>query len=331
MKILITAQGSIGKRHGENLRRLVPNADIGFLHLSGRPPAPDSQDFQSLEKATDFQPDLVLVTGPATTHAKCTLHFLPTAKAIFIEKPLVASEEDLNLLYRFATEGESAILVEKIMVGYTLRFSTGLRTMRRLLKSGLIGRILHANANVGQYLPDWRPDSDYRSSVSARKELGGGAVLELSHEIDYLRWLVGEVKYVQALTTRRSHLEIDVEDTAEILLEHADGIPSHVHLDMTSPVPVRTCTVTGTEGTLTWDGIARTTRLFSRTNPAGELLDDASETERNQLYLDQMTHFLEFSMGNAEPQTSFADAVQVTRILLAIKSAAASHKREAVP
>jgi predicted dehydrogenase len=104
------------------------------------------------------------------------------------------------------------------MVGYNLRFMKSLKKFREILKKNTIGKILSIRSEVGSYLPSWRPDSDYKKSVSAIKKLGGGVLLELSHDIDYLVWLFGNVKWVSSTIHRQSNLKIDTEDTAHITL-----------------------------------------------------------------------------------------------------------------
>src|SRR5690606_29956228 len=103
------------------------------------------------------------------------------------EKPLSDSLES------FARAGE--VLLEnsaKIEVAYNLRFMPSAIRLKELLTEQIVGRIHSVSIEVGQYLPDWRPATDYRKNVSACKKLGGGVLLELSHELDYLTWLFGE-------------------------------------------------------------------------------------------------------------------------------------------
>ena len=83
-------------------------------------------------------------------------------------------------------------------VGYNLRYLPSLSRFRDLINEGLVGGPLSVRCEIGQYLPNWRPDTDYRTGVTARSDLGGGVLLELSHEIDYLRWIFGEVEWVSS-------------------------------------------------------------------------------------------------------------------------------------
>ena len=105
-----------------------------------------------------------------------------------------------------------------LMTAYNLRFQPSLQEFRKQIKQQRIGKILSVRVEVGQYLPNWRPESDYRKGVSAQKKLGGGVLLELSHEIDYISWIFGDYKWVKAHISKQSNLEIDVEDTAYLLL-----------------------------------------------------------------------------------------------------------------
>src|SRR5262249_48764462 len=116
-----------------------------------------------------------------------------------------------------------------------------------------IGRITSARADVGEYLPDWHPWQDYRASYSGRRDLGGGAVLTFSHELDALCWLLGPPRRLTAMAARTSSLEIDTEDVAEIMLDFESGAIGSVHVDYVQRVPKRSLEIVGEQGTLRWD------------------------------------------------------------------------------
>jgi predicted dehydrogenase len=129
--------------------------------------------------------------------------------------------------------------------------------------------MISVRAEVGQYLPGWRPDADYRQAVSASSALGGGALLELSHEFDYLQWIFGDVTSVCACVERQSALEIDVEDTAHIVMgmkaQTAAGAPLKIRLDLDlyRHDTTRSCVAIGSAGSLRWNGIAGTVEFFA--------------------------------------------------------------------
>src|SRR5205085_9733157 len=116
-----------------------------------------------------------------------------------------------------------------------------------------IGQVLSVRAEVGQYLPDWHPEDDYGASYAAQSRLGGGAVLTLSHELDYVRWIVGEVTDVRSITMHASSLGMDVEDVAEVLTRHSSGALASIHMDFLDRSYNRRSRWIGEEGTISWE------------------------------------------------------------------------------
>ncbi|MFH0954142.1 MAG: Gfo/Idh/MocA family oxidoreductase [Verrucomicrobiota bacterium] len=317
MKILLVSLGSIGRRHLANARSIEPGAYLTVWRRagSGGDVAGADRVVQDLAQALDPLPEAAIVAGPSSQHVDIGLELAKRGVHLLIEKPLSNRLEGTDDLIR---ECASRALV--LMVGYNFRFYRPLQAMRTALLEGGIGRVLAVRAEVGQYLPDWRPGSDYRKSASARAELGGGAVLELSHEIDYVRWLVGEVRTVSARLARVSDLEIDVEDTAEIVLDFQSGSLASIHLDMVQRVPTRTCRIAGSEGVLEWDGIGHRVRL-QRAGQQGwkELWREDSSFDRNEMYLEEMRHFLDCVRNGKPPRIGGEEARRVLEIALAAK------------
>ena len=139
------------------------------------------------------------------------------------------------------------------MTGYNLRFSPSLMYFNELIKKNIVGQILSVRCEVGQYLPEWRPNKDYRKTVSANFHLGGGVLLELSHEIDYLRWIFGEVDWVRATLAQQSSLVFDVEDSAHLTLgflpnENGRQLIGTLNLDFIRHDQTRACIAIGEKG-----------------------------------------------------------------------------------
>ena len=175
-----------------------------------------------------------------------------------MEKPVAAASEALAPLTARAAAEPGRV----IRVGYDLRFTPILAAARRLIADGTLGQVQLARAEVGQYLPDWRPQDDYRAAVSARADLGGGAILELSHEIDLALWLFGAPTGVTAVADRVSDLEIDVEDCATLALDYAAPRRSViVQMDFLQRAARRSLLVIGSEASLEVDLIAETALL----------------------------------------------------------------------
>ena len=316
MKALLVGLGSIGRRHLENLRALgVPELWTWRFRCTTATPA-DVRTFETLDAALELRPDLVLVCNPTSQHLPVARRALEAGCALFVEKPLshtLAGVDDLVVLAR--RSGVPAL------VGFNMRFEPGLRHVHQLVADGAIGRPLSVRAHVGQYLPDWHPWEDYRQGVSAHNETGGGVVLDLIHELDYVRWIMGEVEEVAAIGGHLSSLEIETEDIAEILLRFTGGSVGSVHVDYLERTLARSCRVIGEEGTVTWDGVAREVSLY-RPGRGRESFPQP-DSERNQMYLDEMRHLLDCVAGKAEPVVSLEDAAAVLRIALAARESLA--------
>ena len=145
------------------------------------------------------------------------------------------------MLFRSAELVRMAAEQERIaMVGYQLRFHPCLRKLAEIVQSGILGNLLAVRATIGEYLPNWHLYEDYRKMYAARADLGGGVVLSQIHEFDYLYSLFGLPRRIFAVGGHWSELEIDVEDTASILMEcsvNGRTLPIHLHQDYLQSPP----------------------------------------------------------------------------------------------
>jgi len=318
MKILVVGVGSIGVRHARNLRKL------GVAEVLAIDPDPErlalareqgATACPTLEAGLDATPAGVIVCAPPDQHLAVAEQAVARGIDVFVEKPIAPAANGVaELLDEAARRGRT------VSVGYNLRFHPGLRVLRSLLEHGSIGRLLLLRAEFGQYLPDWRPGHDYRRGYIAQRE-GGGIILDGSHELDYVRWLAGEVAAVAAVAGRLSDLEMAAEDSALILLRLRSGAIAHVHLDCVQRGYSRACKLIGTEGTLAWDFEAGV-RLFTAERAKWEEHPVAADV--NDMYVDEMRHWLACLRGEAAPVSTGADALETLRVALAVRMAAAT-------
>jgi predicted dehydrogenase len=195
-----------------------------------------------------------------------------------------------------------------------------------LLSEGIIGALFSVRCDVGQYLPTWRPQSDYRNGVSAKKELGGGVLLELSHEIDYLRWIFGEVDWVSAILTQQSKLEIDVEDSAHLTIGFLPTGSEHplvgtLNLDFIRHDHTRICVVIGEKGTLRWNGLTGEVDLFEAGARKWRKLYE-HEPQSDETYRAEWRDFLDSIYQNKAPIIPGEDGKRVLEIIEAARISA---------
>jgi predicted dehydrogenase len=319
MRVLIIGLGSAGRRHLANLRVVAPDAEVAVWHQQAQPgtavPSDRECHLYSLEEALGFQPDAALVCSPSSLHVDNALPFAQTGVHLLVEKPLAHQSVGVEELLKTCRSHESVLLV-----GYNLRFEASLVALRNALVEGRIGRPLHLRAEVGQYLPDWRGGTDYRQGVTAQSALGGGALLELSHELDYARWLMGEAEEVSAFTARLGDLDIDVEDTAEVSLRYSSGALGSVHLDMIRRTPLRYCSILGSDGSLTWDALKRQTTIAAPGSDAPEMVH-AGDTANHNAYQAELAHFLDCVADGSKPAVTGEDGLRAVQLVEAAKQA----------
>ena len=319
-RILIVGLGSIGQRHFRLAGQLFPNADIRVLrHKSSETIInSDSGFFYDVQDAITFAPQIVIIANPATFHIQIAQLFAKTGAHLLVEKPLAASLEGVTELIA-TTHKLSTVL----LTGYNFRFLPSLQKFRNLLIEGCIGKILSVRCEIGQFLPSWRPTSDYRRCVSARYELGGGALLELSHELDYLRWIFGEVDWVIANLSRQSSLELDVEDSAHIILGFMPSVDDRrlvgtVNLDFIRHDNTRLCIAIGEQGSLRWNGLTGEVALYkSGATEWRELFRHAHQ--RDDSYLAEWDNFIECITEHKAPLVTGLDGLRALEIIAAAR------------
>jgi predicted dehydrogenase len=199
-----------------------------------------------------------------------------------------------------------------------MRFHPGPARVKQLLEAGAIGRVIAARIVTGSYLPDWRPGTDYRDGYSASTERGGGAILDCIHEIDLALWYFGPARLLAAATAPAETIGLPVEGTAELLLRHDSGTLSSVHLNFVQRDYRRGCEVMGSEGSLYWDFNARSVRCVT---PVGtRVFDSPPDWELDQMYRDEVIHFLECVESRRPAPNSAGDSRQTLRIALQARS-----------
>ena len=257
-----------------------------------------------------------LSPNPTAFHIPVALAAAEHGCNLFIEKPISHTLEGCEKVLALVKQRELVATV-----GYNLRFHPTLKAVREIILGGQVGEILSVRAWIGQYLPDWHYGEDYRTGYMARPELGGGVILTLSHELDYLFWLFGEVSEVTAASARPLCLEMSTESLAEITLEFQNGVVGQVHLDCLRRTPARGCEIVGTEGTIQVDLLKSIVHVYypgtSEPTTIERPLGDS-----NAMYLDEVTDFLDCVGTKRVPKVSLEDGVAVLKIAVAAHRAA---------
>lgn len=297
LKFAVIGCGSIGRRHLKNLLELQTTVFAFDPNPVTRQKIRDEcgvNCFDSLEDIWRGLPDAALICSPSNLHIRQATEAARHNCHVFIEKPLSHTLEGLEQL-----QAEVRMRQLVTMVGCNMRFHPGPQTVKKLLTSRAIGQILAARIQTGSYLPRWRPQEDYRQSYSA-SDSWGGATLDQIHEIDLATWYFGPARLECAVLQPASCLGLETDGLAELMLRHSSGMISSVHLNFIQRDVRRLCQVIGTEGTIDWEFLEGRVRLFGPDGEAREIFHQPDKWKLNQMYLDQLRHFIEAIETNSE-------------------------------
>lgn len=251
---VVLGLGSIGRRHATNLAALYPGARLTFVR---RDAAEDdfsrnlgARVIDRLETVIDEPLDLAVLATPSANHMDALPALVERACPLLVEKPVVTSLDDVVAVSRLLETSPPAVRA----AGFNLRFLPSLRRFRDLVADGRLGTPTRASFIAGQWLPSWRPGTDYRESYSADASRGGGVELDLSHEFDVARWFFGDLAVEFARGGQFTSLELRANDTSVSVLAPCPGRAPvvTVALDYVARQRVRWYEVVGEAGRIEW-------------------------------------------------------------------------------
>lgn len=318
MKILVVGGGSIGKRHISNLKKLgVENILAQDIDKQRRIKVEEEFGIKVYEKLNNcFQShiDAAIIAVPNSLHVPVAIECAKHKCHLFIEKPLSHNSDGLEELVQLTTQYSL-----KVMIGYNWRFHPGFLEMKKIIDSGILGKIFGARVVAGQYLPDWHPWKDYRKGYSARKDLGGG-ILNDAHELDYITWLLGNIKRATCYFGKVGALEIETEDMASILLEFETGAIANVHMDYLQRSYNRSYEIYGEEGSLFWNYNDNVLRYYNGKKDSWKFFNNRN-FNLNETYLNELADFISGIQEGAKfSSCSFQEGIRLVRIVSDFKN-----------
>ena len=329
MKFLVVGTGSIGRRHFGNFWSLGYR-DVAVVRSRRRMDVPQREFFRKYQPRVfyDFsialreKPDAVFVCGPTSLHVATAFRAVRAGAHVFIEKPISHSLAGVDQLIHEARRRRKIIYV-----GYHFRHHPLLKTAKRFLDSGKLGRIHSARFVTAEYLPGWHPWEDYRRGYAARRDLGGGVVLTQSHDLDLIYWFFGKPKSVTAVVKNSGTLGIDADDVAAITF-NTPRCPIVVsHLDYLSRPLVKQFAISGDRGHLEWRSHANELH-FTAANGKIRIMKTPRGFERNDMYVAEAKDFIRCLTQGGRPATDGAAGRAVLEMILAAKQA--SRRKRAV-
>ena len=299
MKVLIIGLGSIALKHIKALQELYSSVVIYALRRKGEL----SKGIEGVIEVFDISEievdtlSFILISNPTSAHYQTIREVIAYKKPLFIEKPLFGA------LSREANELVTEVEKQGIQtyVACNLRYLECIAKTKELLANK---RVNEVNVYCGSYLPDWRPNVDFRKVYSANKEMGGGVHIDLIHELDYVYWLFGTPTCTQSFFSNKSSLNITAYDYANYLWEYDDFSVSVV-LNYYRRDSKRTLEILTDEGTYLVD------LLKNNISYNDEIVFQSSQLSL-ETYTAQMQFFVEEILNK---QTKFNTIVEGYKVL----------------
>ena len=263
-KILIVGLGSIGKRHLKNFFKFTPNIDICDIRTDRLSEVKNffniKNCFRNLNEAFESSKyDAILICTPPSSHLNIAEQAIKNNCALFIEKPLGISVTGWKDVSKIC---EKKKLIN--YVAYCHRFIPYTNFLKKIIKNKIIGKIFSGHLRWASYLPNWHPYEDYRDFYMSKKNLGGGALLDDSHGIDLIRYLLGDIKSVFGQVCNLSDLEMTSDDSIHGVMNLENKVLINISFELYETRPEISLKLTGSKGSIKWDRVKNLIEIYSK-------------------------------------------------------------------
>nr|WP_154984727.1 Gfo/Idh/MocA family oxidoreductase [Paenibacillus xylanexedens] len=294
MNVLVVGYGSIGQRHTRILK------GMGYaVSVVSRRSIQSEESYGSLTQAFGVKKFQYIIIATETSDHLRSLKELTENNFdgfVLVEKPLFSKYESVE------------VNKEKVFVAYNLRFHPLIMKSMEFIKND---KVISVNAYVGQYLPSWRPDTDYKKSYSAFNNKGGGVLRDLSHELDYLTFLFGEWDNIAAVTGKISELNIHSEDYAHFFYKSIKDIYISVELNYIDRIHQRYIIIQTDSQTLKIDFIKNSINCNGSVSMLDKIDSDYTYREQHKAVL-----------NNSERCCSYEEGLKIVKMIESIEESA---------
>lgn len=312
-QIVVFGAGSIGERHIKNLwhlgyknitvfrQRKLPFRTIENIKV---------RIITTWDELENNIPFAAIICTPTSQHLYQTLKCAELGIHCLVEKPLSHNINDLNLLAHYAKKNNVFI-----HVGFMMRFHPHIKKIRKIIDNNLYGNLISINSKWGEYLPDWHPWENYKDSYAAKKELGGGVSLTLSHDIDIANFLANSIPVKSfKINNYNSNLGITVETGTDILVKYENGITANIHLNFHEKNKERFLKLVFDEASLTFN-YYDCELIVKKPEEKDEVLIEKGFI-RNNLFMEQSKYFFS-KINNFSIQESLKN-IEESKLIITI-------------
>jgi len=326
VKILVIGLGSIGQRHLQNLKIIYPNAKFYALRLKNKNIVIKNvkilnrinlskyykiKIISSYKKAQLLKPNLVFICNPSIFHLRDANFFSKLGSNIFIEKPLSGEQRQQKNLIKILKKKR-----RQAMIGFQLRFHPAIKFVKNLIKNNKYGNVIRGNFDDLSYLPKFHPYEDYSKSYAARKELGGGVLSTLIHEVDLIAYFFDLPKKTYSLKYNSKILRSNVDDNVFCLMQYKKNKSDFfisLNLSFTSPKPKRGFEILFKKYSLKCDLLKNKIEIYSNQNNK-IIYKKKYKLNRNKLFLDEIKYMKDCIKKNKNNFLSVQNTISTNQL-----------------
>lgn len=308
MKIIFFGLGSIGQRHADILINNYEHQLFAFRSgIKGKQNPLGIKEIYSWNEVKDLKPDIAFITNPTSLHIETALKCAEQGYKLFIEKPIDKDLEGLKQLIKIVEEKNLVTYI-----AYNLRFHPVIEKLKEYFDKY---NFLHMSVISTSYYPNWRLNVNFKESYSANSSMGGGIILDLSHEIDFTQFLLGTIKSIQGQFSKRSDVTVDAEDYADMLIQTDKG-PSNLHINFFSQIKQRIIQLDFQELTVVADLVNSTIEEFKNEE---KISRKEFENERNISFEKQIKYFFD-NIDNTKMMNNLTEASNLYKKIIVFKN-----------
>lgn len=309
MKVILFGLGSIGQRHAKILRKHFKHELYAFRSAgSVKGNSLGIPEITTWREVDRLKPGAAFITNPTSEHVATALKCASRGIKLFIEKPVSSSLKGVDQLIRLGQKRKLTIYV-----AYCLRFHPVIEKIKALLKGQ---KAVHARVVCSSMLHQWRPLAGRKKNYSSRKAMGGGVILDLSHEFDYIRYLLGDIAKISGVKGRMGDVTIDAEDFADTLVTLKNGVMVNCHLNFASWDTERTIHIDLKDGSIKGDLLKGTVVLQKK----GRARNFKFSTDRDAYLTKQAKYFFR-NLNNPRLMNNLQEAKPLLKKILEFRNA----------
>ena len=273
--------------------------------------------YSDLDEALHERPQVAFITNITAKHMECAIRAARAGCDLFLEKPVSDSVNGISELRKVIEEKHNVVYM-----GYQNRLHPCIKDVKRYLDSGEIGRLISVDNEFSERLVTMHTYEDYSKTYMARKEMGGGPILNLQiHCLDYLQMLFGVPESVYSIAGSNSDLDIDVEDYASSLYSFRQRdssiLPVYSHTDFLQYPPVHRLKIVGESGRIVADLNQSTTKLIVDGVTVSE--NEHKDFIRNDMFIEELTEFFSCVNERRNPAPNLEQGIIGLKMALAAK------------